>query len=67
MLFRIKTKQTTFEGLEGYPDIVPKTMTPDTSPEKAATSAVVFNGGYDPCEFGVITSLYEIQAEIVRS
>ena len=42
------------KGLEGYPDIIPKTMTPSVSPEQAAGSEVLSSGGYDPCTFGVI-------------
>ena len=42
------------KGLDGASlDIIPETMKPSVSPEKAAESAVIANGGYDPCHFGV--------------
>ena len=41
-------------GLNGRNlDVIPRTMQPSVSPEEAATSSVISNGGYDPCDMGV--------------
>ena len=40
-------------GLDGFPDVIPKTMTPSSSLDKEAESAVLMNGGYDSCAFKV--------------
>ena len=41
-------------GLNGRNlDVIPRTMQPIVSSEDAATSSVISNGGYDPCDLGV--------------
>ena len=56
--FSSEMKSTLFSsvcslGLDGFPDVIPKTMTPSSSLDKDAESAVLMNGGYDSCAFKV--------------
>ena len=38
-------------GLDKDPSLLSDTMTPNTSPQKAAGTTVLINGGYDPCQY----------------